>query len=106
MRYRVMRLMIFFDLPTLTSTNRRNYRKFRKSLIDEGFLMIQESVYVRVTTNRNSAELLEKRIKGITPADGLVQSLIITEKQYIMMNFLAGEPIQDVRNTDDKLVVI
>lgn len=44
MRYRVMRLMVMFDLPVITSEDRRNYRQFRKLLINEGFLMIQESV--------------------------------------------------------------
>lgn len=53
MRYRVMRLMIMFDLPVLTSENRRNYRKFRKALINEGFLMMQYSIYVRVCSTKN-----------------------------------------------------
>jgi len=101
-----MRVMIFFDLPTLTDADRRNYRHFRKGLINEGFLMIQESVYVRVTTNRQAATLLEKRVQAITPTDGLVQSLIVTEKQYTMMKFLSGKPSDDVRNSDEKLVVI
>lgn len=48
MRYRVMRLMVMFDLPVETSEQRREYRRFRKSLINEGFCMIQYSVYVRV----------------------------------------------------------
>lgn len=43
-----MRLMIMFDLPVETSEDRRNYRKFRRALIDEGFLMMQYSIYVRV----------------------------------------------------------
>ena len=101
-----MRVMIFFDLPTLTDADRRNYRHFRKSLINEGFLLIQESVYVRVTTNRQAAALLEKRIQTITPVDGLVQSLIVTEKQYTMMKFLSGTPSDDIRNSDEKMVVI
>ena len=73
-----MRLMVMFDLPVETSENRRNYRQFRKLLLSEGFLMIQESVYVRVTTNKQSAALLEKRLAKSAPSDGLVQTLIIT----------------------------
>lgn len=106
MRYRIMRLMVLYDLPTLTENDRRNYRQFRKNLINEGFLMIQESVYVRVTVNRKSAEFLEKRIGDIAPDDGIVQSLIVTEKQYASMKFLTGKSIEDVRNTDDKVIII
>lgn len=57
MRYRVMRLMIMFDLPVLTSENRRNYRKFRKALINEGFLMMQYSIYVRVCSNKKISRI-------------------------------------------------
>ena len=101
-----MRLMVFYDLPTLTENDRRNYRQFRKNLINEGFLMIQESVYARVAVNRKSAEFLEKRINDIAPSDGVIQSLIVTEKQYASMKFLTGKSIEDVRNTDERTIII
>lgn len=101
-----MRLLVMFDLPTLTSEDRRNYRQFRKALINEGFLMMQESIYVRVAVNKKSAELLEKQLQKIAPKDGLIQTLMVTEKQYASINFLAGESSQDIRNTDTRLVVI
>ena len=56
MRYRIMRLMVMFDLPTDTSQQRKQYRQFRKKLLNEGFIMIQYSVYVRVCTTRSAAE--------------------------------------------------
>ena len=42
-----MRVIVFFDLPTQTLEDKREYRKFRKFLIKKGVLMIQESVYYR-----------------------------------------------------------
>jgi CRISPR-associated protein Cas2 len=98
--------MLFFDLPVLTSGQRRSYRQFRKALINEGFLMIQESVYVRVVTNRKSAEFLENRLMDIAPEEGIIQTLIVTEKQYASIRFLVGENIDDVRNTDDRVIII
>ena len=47
MSYRFMRVLVMFDLPTETSLQRKNYRKFRKTLIKNGFIMMQESVYVK-----------------------------------------------------------
>lgn len=106
MRYRVMRVIVFFDLPMKTANERKIYAEFRKNLIREGFLMIQESVYVRVATTRESAHFLENRVASFAPAEGLVQSLIITEKQYLSIRFLAGSMIDDAQNSDDRTVII
>lgn len=62
MRYRVMRVIVFFDLPMKTANERKIYAEFRKNLIREGFLMIQESVYVRVATTRESAHFYLKTV--------------------------------------------
>ena len=48
MSYRYMRVMVFFDLPTVTSANRRDYAQFRKYLVKSGFIMLQESVYCKL----------------------------------------------------------
>lgn len=101
-----MRLMVMFDLPVETSDDRRNYRRFRKALINEGFLMIQYSVYVRVCVSRTSAKFMVKRISDFTPPSGLVQTLIITEAEYNQMDFLIGQPIDDVRNSSERTVII
>ena len=45
---RYMRLMVFFDLPTVTKTERRAYTLFRRFLLNDGFDMIQFSVYGRI----------------------------------------------------------
>lgn len=101
-----MRLMIMFDLPMSSSEERRNYRRFRKNLINEGFLMMQYSVYVRVCPTRKAASALEQRISGITPKDGLVQSIIVTEAQYQAMHFISGEMKEDIRNSAERLIIL
>lgn len=106
MRYRVMRLFVMFDLPVETVQNRREYRLFHKALINEGFIMMQESVYTRITVNRKSAELLEQRLTKQVPQEGLVQTLIVTEAQFNSMNFLVGQPSDDIRNNPARVIVI
>lgn len=101
-----MRLMIMFDLPMTTSQNRRDYRKFRKALINEGCLMMQYSIYVRVCPSRQSAKFLEKRIKLFAPPAGTVQTMMVTEAQYQAMNFIVGEQSQDIRNSAARTIVI
>ena len=101
-----MRLMVMFDLPVETSHQRRAYRVFRKKLIQEGFLMIQYSVYVRVCVNRKAAQFMEKRISNFLPENGLVQTLMLTEKQYNDMHFLLGEEKDEVRNSSARTVIL
>lgn len=106
MRYRVMRLFVMFDLPVETAQNRREYRLFHKTLINEGFIMMQESVYTRITVNRKSAKLLEQRLTKQVPQEGLVQTLIVTEAQFNSMNFLVGKASDDIRNNSSRVIVI
>ncbi|HIX02003.1 CRISPR-associated endonuclease Cas2 [Ligilactobacillus aviarius] len=101
-----MRLMVMFDLPMETSEQRKAYRVFRKKLINEGFLMIQYSVYVRVCVNRKAANFLEKRISTFLPKEGIIQTLMLTEKQYNDMHFLVGKEKDDVRNSSGRTIIL
>jgi CRISPR-associated protein Cas2 len=103
---RFMRLMVFFDLPTKTSEDRRNYRRFRKDLIQNGFFMLQESVYCRMTINESMAKSVVARIEGFKPPRGMVCAMIITEKQFSGISFIIGESKSDVITTDKSLVII
>ena len=46
-----MRMLVFFDLPTMTAEDKKNYRHFRTLLIKNGFIMLQESVYCKMMTS-------------------------------------------------------
>lgn len=106
MRYRVVRLMVLFDLPVDSREQRREYRRFRKALIREGFFMMQYSNYVRVCPSKNAANFLVKRISEIAPREGLIQSLIITEAQYQAMNFISGTASTDIRNSAERTIIL
>lgn len=106
MSYRYMRVIVFFDLPVLTAKNRKEYRNFRKYLMKNGFLMIQESVYCKLLPNSNAGEALIDNIKRNTPTEGLVQALKITEKQYAKMDYIIGDKKSDVLDSDERLVIL
>ncbi len=106
MSYRFVRIIVFFDLPVLTAENRRNYSRFRKYLIKNGFLMMQESVYCRMALNQNIANNIISNIRSNKPPEGLVQVLSVTEKQFSKMEFLTGTYKSDVVDSDERLVVI
>lgn len=91
MSYRFMRVIVMFDLPTLTKENMRDYRRFHKFLIKNGFIMLQESIYTKLTLNSTNAKLVQDNVRKNKPKDGLVSMLTITEKQYNDMEFVVGE---------------
>lgn len=101
-----MRVIVFFDLPVLTAKNKKDYRNFRKYLIKNGFLMMQESVYCKLVPNSNAGEVVVENIKRNKPAEGLVQALKVTEKQYAKMDFIIGDKKSDVLDNDERLVVL
>ncbi|HAL02662.1 MAG TPA: CRISPR-associated endonuclease Cas2 [Lachnospiraceae bacterium] len=85
-----MKMLCMFDLPVDTSEQQRAYRRFRKDIISEGFIMIQYSIYVRTCPNRQYASLMEKRLQKYMPAEGNVRLLTVTEKQYEDMKLMVG----------------
>jgi len=101
-----MRVIVFFDLPTITYADRRAYSRFRKFLITNGFVMMQESVYSRIALNSTAAEAITNNIRKNKPPSGLVQMLIITEKQYNKMEFIVGVHNSQIIDSDERLVVI
>ncbi len=85
-----MRSILFFDLPMVTDKNVRTYTKFRKELIKLGYTMIQNSVYVKVLNGKVVSNTHLKKLKQITPSNGNVRVLILTEKQFEDMKILSG----------------
>ena len=106
MSYRYMRIVVFFDLPVLTESNRKDYRTFRKYLIKSGFMMVQESVYCKLAQNSSVADAVVKNIKKNKPHEGLVQVLRVTEKQYNKMDFIVGERTGDVLASDERWIIL
>ena len=80
--YRIMWLFVFFDLPTATKKDRKNYARFRKDLQRDGFSMMQFSVYNRHCASVQSTDVHVKRVEKIIPLKGQVSILQITDKQY------------------------
>lgn len=101
-----MRVIVFFDLPTLSASERRQYNVFRKFLVRDGFFMMQESVYCKLAMNQLSANAIISQIKANKPASGLVQVLTITEKQYSDIEMIVGKRESDVIETTDRTVVL
>lgn len=95
-----------FDLPTDTSMDRRHYRWFRKFLIDEGFVMMQESIYTKICINMHAVEKVESNIVKNRPPKGIVQIMTTTERQFAGMKLVTGEVKNNYVQTDERMVVL
>lgn len=106
MSYRFMRLLLMFDMPTQTSEDKREYRKFRKFLLGEGFLMHQYSVYTKLILNDTASQAMMRRLEKNKPKAGDITILKITEKQFSRMIYLHGSKDLSVANTDARVVFL
>lgn len=88
--YRIMWVIVMFDLPTETKAERKAAAKFRKDMLADGFQMFQFSMYLRHCPSRENAEVHVSRVKKLLPSQGHVGVLTITDKQFGMMEIFRG----------------
>ena len=101
-----MRIIVFFDLPTETNEDKRAYRHFRKALIKDGFIMLQESVYTKLISTPSVENSVKNMIQKNKPEKGIIQTITVTEKQFQKMDYVIGEYKSDVIDTDERLVIL
>lgn len=99
-----MRSILFFDLPAVTKTDHREYAKFIKFIKSKGFVMLQESVYTKLSINETVVDATMKEVKANLPKDGMISVLTVTEKQFAAIEQVLGETNIDVVINDDKVV--
>ncbi|MEG0360581.1 MAG: CRISPR-associated endonuclease Cas2 [Longicatena sp.] len=85
-----MRVIVMFDLPMVTNSEKSQYNKFRNFLLKDGFSMIQFSVYMRFCKNAVDADKHIERVKQLSPINGNIRILSVTEKQYEDMILVIG----------------
>ena len=86
-----MWVVVMFDLPVTTKAARRAYTRFRKHLLQDGFTRMQFSVYNRHCASKENAEVHIQRVEAMTPDDGEVRVLTITDKQFEHMRCFWGK---------------
>ena len=84
-------LFVFFDLPVGTKAERRDASRFRNFLKDDGFMMLQYSVYARVCRAEDGAMKHVARVTRNLPGKGSVRSLQVTDRQYGRMRLMLGQ---------------
>lgn len=101
-----MRLLLFFDLPMITDKDRREYNRFHKFLIKNGFIMMQKSVYTKLVINNVTSAAVKQRVADNLPKAGIVELLEITENQFSKIEYLVGDEQKVTVDTLDRLVEV
>lgn len=100
-----MRTLVFFDLPTETPDDKREYARFRKLLIKDGFMMLQYSVYCKLAINKTVADQIFARLQKQKPKQGNIAVLTITEKQFSNIEWILGQKSTTLLDTTDRLTI-
>lgn len=102
-----MRLFVLFDMPIEKEAQRKEYVRFRKFILQDGFVMLQYSVYTRFCINDTDTSKHIKRVVGFKPKYGNIRILKVTENQFNNMIMVAGEKNeQELLETDEQLLII
>jgi len=86
-----MWVIALFDLPVDSKEARKQYTRFRKTLIRDGFVQMQYSVYLRHASSRENAEVHMQRVERAVPTEGEVRVFTITDKQFTRMRVFWGK---------------
>ncbi len=103
---RFMRLIVFFDLPMVTKAEKRAYVQFRRFLLNDGYDMIQWSVYGRILNGVDDQVKHLRRLTDNLPPDGAVRCMTVTEKQFAGIRLLVGRPLfQEKKVSADQMLL-
>ena len=95
--------LVFFDLPTKTFEEKKGYTQFRKHLLQNGYTMMQYSVYMRHHASSENAKVHTERVKRALPTDGEVRLMQITDKQLGKIEVFYGKRRRTVEKPPPQL---
>lgn len=101
--YRIMWILVHYDLPMNTSFEKKNYNKFRKRILKDGFALFQFSMYIRHCSSKENTEVHINRVKSFLPPNGHIGILTITDKQFGSMEIFRGKKLIENPKTSQQL---
>lgn len=94
-----------FDLPVETLENKRNYARFRKALLKDGFMMLQFSVYARFLPSEEAADSHRNTIRSVIPPLGQVRLMTVTDHQFGRMEVFYGRKPREPEEIPDQILL-
>ena len=102
--YEMMWMLVLFDLPVVEKEERKSANQFRNFLLDNGFTMVQYSIYTKLFSGKDACTKYYKMIQNNLPEDGKVDIITITDKQYAnIISYNKGK--KQEKNNPDQLLL-
>lgn len=101
-----MRMLVFFDLPVVLKEDRKAYTQFRRFLLNDGYDMLQFSVYGRILNGVDAEQKHMQRLIQNLPPAGSVRMLTVTEKQFASMKLLVGLPLFQEKRVNAQQMIL
>ena len=102
-----MRLILFFDLPSKESYEKKEYTYFHKALVKNGYIMMQFSVYIKATNSFSKINREIDKLRKYIPRGGNIRIISITETQYNNMTIILGHKnINEIYNNTKRYIKI
>jgi CRISPR-associated protein Cas2 len=101
--YKAMWILVLFDLPTRKKKQRKRATQFRKILLEDGFDMMQYSVYLRPCPSEENTDVHFERVKRALPPEGHVRIFKITDKQFERMHCFRSGEVSDLEVMPEQL---
>jgi CRISPR-associated protein Cas2 len=102
-QYRIMWVLVLWDLPTETAEERKVASEFRKKILKDGFTMFQFSIYIRHCSSKENADVHIQRVKKMLPSKGHVGIICITDKQFGMIEIFYGKKMSPPKSGPQQL---
>ncbi|MGX7417615.1 CRISPR-associated endonuclease Cas2 [Carnobacterium gallinarum] len=103
---RFMRILVMFDLPVGSKRERREAVRFRNYLLNEGYVMMQFSVYYRICSGYDMVKKYEHKLERHLPNQGSVRMVCMTEKQFSSMKLLVGDDLENEKKVNSSSLSI
>lgn len=98
-------ILLFFDLPTLTREDKAEYRKFRKFILENGYMYMQNSAYVKLLKYNETYKKEVRKLNAVLPKRGIINTLNLTLKEFQKMDYIVGSGL-DMKLFSDDLIEI
>ncbi|MBR5965015.1 MAG: CRISPR-associated endonuclease Cas2 [Treponema sp.] len=103
-RYELMWMLVLFDLPVVEKSERKEASDFRNLLLDNGFAMVQYSIYTKLFSGKDACEKYYKMIQNNLPSEGKVDIITITDKQY--ENIISFKATKKVKKKEEQQLLL
>ena len=103
-RYELMWMLVLFDLPVVEKEERKAATDFRNFLLDNGFSMVQYSIYTKLFSGKDACEKYYRLIEQNLPYEGKVDIITITDKQY--ENIISYKSTEKVKKNEPQQLLM